>query len=724
MSIKIKYLLNRSLKGHSEKVFEGISNGRKKALDNWFKDKWAQIETIKNSLLLLENKDSVLFDFLSENVNKYEDFCEIFLLDETGVVSVSSCNEHIGLDMSDLPNLARGLKGKSLMHGPYIDKRTLDNDLSNKIFSDDITLMFSSPCKNHNGLPMVLCCRTLNDDMSNVIQDEDTHIYKDSGDNYLFMVNSNRGIEPGTAISRSRFEDTTFTLGENLKDGVKTKSWGLVQIKEHTEFEIVFTDPATNLLHPGVSNTIKNGENLDCWPGYPDYRHIMVGGKGTLINPPNCDETWGMMCEGDIAEIYNFQSINFKIPLVISSISAVFIILNGFLTRYNSDIAIISSSLTWLMTCITTFLVCNKMVVSPLNSTINILQDIAEGEGNLTKRVDKISSDEIGELSRWFNKFINNQMSMLHRVKHSAKTTKKSVNIVSSIAKEVKNGMGMIENTVVSLLENSKEQNSVFQNTKNKFSEISASIQEMDSLIIDIARVIDGTNDNSTEAENISKQVLDNMQELTTTIKNTVDSIRTLQEHSVEITEVVNVISGISKQTQLLALNASIEAARAGDSGKGFAVVAAEISKLALETDSATKSISNVINEIQQQTRATFNYAGEINSKIDTSTESVRVSIDSFSQINKDINTISHSMKSISKITINQSSSIDEVMISVSNMADKIELSTETSSSKSAESLAIVEHILVEIKQLKQATDVLEYSSDNLNEMVGSFTLK
>ena len=191
---------------------------------------------------------------------------------------------------------------------------------------------------------MVLCCRTLNDDMSNVIQDEDTHIYKDSGDNYLFMVNSNRGIEPGTAISRSRFEDNTFTLGENLKDGVKTKSWGLVQIKEHTEFEIVFTDPATNLLHPGVANTIKNGENLDCWPGYPDYRHIMVGGKGTLINPPNCDETWGMMCEGDIAEIYNFQSINFKIPLVISSLSAVFIVLNGFLTRYNSDIAIISSS--------------------------------------------------------------------------------------------------------------------------------------------------------------------------------------------------------------------------------------------------------------------------------------------------------------------------------------------------------------------------------------------
>lgn len=185
--------------------------------------------------------------------------------------------------MSDLPNLKTGLEGKPLMYGPYIDKRTLDTDISNKKFVDDVTLMFSCPCRNHNGEIRVLCCRVLNDDMSNVIQDEDTHIYKDSGDNYLFMVKSNRGIKPGTAISRSRFEDNTFTLGENLKDGIRTKSWGNVRIKEHTEFEILFNDPATNTLHKGVDNTIKNGQNLDCWPGYSDYRHIMVGGKGTLI---------------------------------------------------------------------------------------------------------------------------------------------------------------------------------------------------------------------------------------------------------------------------------------------------------------------------------------------------------------------------------------------------------------------------------------------------------
>ncbi len=724
MNLKLRYLLNRNLREHSEKVFEGISNGRKKALENWFNDKWAQLENIKNSLVTLDDDDEIVNDYLVENVKKHEDFCEIFVLDENGIVSVSSCKEHIGLNMSDLPNFAAGLEDRPLMYGPYIDKLTLDTDIKGKKFADEVTLMFSSRCKNHTGQTRILCCRTLNDDMSNVIQDEDTHIYKDSGDNYLFMVKSNRGIKPGTAISRSRFEDNTFTLGDNLKDGVRTRHWGTVKIKEHTEFEIIFNDPATNELHQGVSNTIKNGENLDCWPGYPDYRHIMVGGKGTLITPPNCDEVWGMMCEGDIDEIYNFQSINIKIPMAVSLMSAILIVINQVTTKLSPDMSIFTSIAMWIILSIFTLVISKKMISSPLSKTINILQDIAEGEGNLTKRVNKMSSDEIGELSRWFNKFINNQMSMLYRVKKSARTTKKSVNMVSHITSNVKKGMGVIENTVVSLLENSKEQNEVFQDTKSKFSEITASIQEMDSLILEVSRIVEETNESALTSQNASKEVLSNMGDLENTINKTVQCISVLQGYSKEISEVINVIRSISSQTQLLALNASIEAARAGESGRGFSVVAEEISKLALETEEATKSISNVIEQVKEQTQSTFEYAGEINGKVHTSVDSVKNSIESFVQINNDINIISDAMNSISHITSTQSESVGKVMNNVSTMADKVEQSTENNSNKSEESLAMVKKILSEIRQLKQATEVLEYSSDNLNEMVGSFKLK
>jgi len=114
-------------------------------------------------------------------------------------------------------------------------------------------------------------------------------------------------------LSRSRFEDAAFTRGDNLKQGVRT-AYGVVQIKDHTEFEIRFTDPATKELHPGVRETIRNGKNLFVlYPGYPDYRHIPVVGAGVTLRMPGSPDTWGMMCEGDLEEVYRRRSVGFKL---------------------------------------------------------------------------------------------------------------------------------------------------------------------------------------------------------------------------------------------------------------------------------------------------------------------------------------------------------------------------------------------------------------------------
>lgn len=723
MNLKLRYFMNKKLRQHSEKVFEGISMGRKKALENWFNDKWVQIETIKDSIITFKTVEEVYL-YLKNEVEKYEEFCEIYILNEEGKVFISSFEKHINIDMSDSENFKKGLDGKKLMYGPYEDKLTLDLNLKNKKFSDEVTLMFSSPYKNEEGKRRVICFRVLNDDMSNVIQDEDTHIYKDSGDNYLFMIKNSRGIKPGTAISRSRFEDDTFTLGENLKDGVKTNGFGTVKVNNHTEFEVIFTDPAKKDLHEGVTNTIKNGENLNCWPGYPDYRHIMVGGKGTIINPPNSDEIWGMMCEGDIAEIYNFKSINIKIPIRISFVAAAFILMNQVIISKFPQYNILFPFLMWFGITMHTFLVCRKMVVLPLGKTIDILQDIAEGEGNLAKRVDKISTDEIGELSRWFNKFVNNQMSMLKRVKMSAKNTDKSVKVVTNISNEVRNGMAVIQDTVVSLLKNSKSQNKNFQDTKERFEEISASIQEMDSLIIDVAGVVDKTSDNSKEIREKSEEVLRVMKDLSENIKDTADTIHILKDNSLKVNEVINVINKISKQTQILALNASIEAARAGESGRGFSVVAEEITKLAIETEEATKSIAEVIKDLNNQTDSVVIYSQKINEKVDISRERVEESIEGFNNIDKDMIGISASMRSISEITSSQSENIGKATNVITAMADQVYEATADNSDKSEESLMVVNDILDNIINLKQSIELLKYSSGNLNNIVEGFKFK
>lgn len=723
MNLTMSYLLNKKLKNHSEKVFEGISRGRKKALENWFRDKWIQLEMTRDTISTFKENDNKLSTILEEKMSKVSDFCELFILDDRGRVMESTCKNHKGMDMSDFPNYLSGIRGEPLMYGPYEDPKTLDIDLSKKDFFDEITLLFSIPYKNYEGKNRILCARVLNDDMSNVIQDEDTHIYKDSGDNYLFMIKSDRGIAPGTAISRSRFEDNTFTLGENLKDGIKTSNWGTVKVKKYTEFEIVFNDPATGTLHQGVRNTMENSENLDCWPGYPDYRHIMVGGKGTVIKPPNCNEVWGMMCEGDIAEIYNFRSIGFKIPLLIGAFSALLMALGYILSSFNRIIGSVGTIVIWALITLISYIISKKLVVRPLNRTIRILQEIAEGEGDLTKRVKKLSSDEIGELSRWFNKFINNQMVMIKRMGAASNNAKESSEVVVSLTKSLKKSMNVIEETVATLLGNSKKQNKVFQRTTERFGVISASIQEIDSLLTEVTEKTQNTNGYAVEANKNSQEVLNSMQELEDTMKETVSSINILEERSKEISEVINVINKISSQTKLLALNATIEAARAGEVGKGFAVVAEEISKLAANTGEATVSISRLISSVQNETENTFRNVNLINEKVKNSTEGVRTSIDTFQNIQKDITYVSNKMSSISEVTNKQSVEINEVLISTSEVAEKIKRDTKKSANSSETSLGLVCEILEGIKQLEQASVVLEHSSDNVSEMVNGFKL-
>ncbi|GER66542.1 hypothetical protein [Weizmannia acidilactici] len=148
-------------------------------------------------------------------------------------------------------------------------------------FHDEITLLFILPLMENGKWKGALCGRVPNDVLGDLIQRESGHVYPDSGDNYIFMAKSNLNpdIVPGTALSSSRFEDLTFTHGDNLKDGVRTP-YGTVKMKNHTELELIFTDPATGELHPGVMNTIRNGSNLFVtFPGYPDYRHIWSSEK-------------------------------------------------------------------------------------------------------------------------------------------------------------------------------------------------------------------------------------------------------------------------------------------------------------------------------------------------------------------------------------------------------------------------------------------------------------
>lgn len=728
MNLTFSYLINRKLKAHSEKILEGIAKGRKKALDIWFKDKWTELgivnDTIHSYLDENYNNFSELSSILKDKKERFKDFSEFFIINEEGKVLISTYERSIGKDLSSSPYYIKSLQGQPLMYGPYIDKDTLEIGECNSKFFDEVTLMFSVPVKNRIlDKKYILCGRIPNDVMSDVIQEEDTHVYKESGDNYLFIVENNRGIPVGTAISRSRFEDSTFTLGDNLKDGIRTKKWGTIKIKRHTEFEIIFKDPATNELHKGVENTIKNGENLETWPGYPEYRHILVGGKGILLHPPHSDEVWGMLCEGDIEEIYKFRSINLKIPLLIGLVNALLIVIKNIIYSANTTKDIFAAFIIWLLNTLMTLYIINKLVVKPINNTVNRLQEIAEGEGDLTKRVRMLSNDEIGELARWFNKFVNNQSSMMKRMGVAAKDSKKSAQYFSTLTEKVQKSTKVVEQAVTQFVDDSQMQNSVFHNTQEKFFIISESAKDMNNLINEVSVKTNAVNSRVVENGETSQEVLITMDKLEEAMNKTLESINILQKYSNEIHQIVSVIEGISNQTQLLALNASIEAARAGDAGKGFAVVAQEVSKLATESTHSVVSITNLINNVQKETNITIENVKGIGSKVQDGSHSVKSSMESFDRIRKDILEVTTNVDKISDLVNTQYKELEEITANTQKVAAKIEKKTVQNQDRSENALELMQIILKQMDQVGQASKILAHSSENINDIVDAFKI-
>lgn len=277
--------LNRSAYPVIEQTFEAIAETRVKLLHNWTREQWEHLAelaaTLSRDFSRLNNHP------LMDKLGQAEDFSELFVVDTGGAVIASTWSGHGKSNPCNAKALAEGLKAPFL-HGPYSDPLTLQLGPSSSRFHDEVTLMFYQPLKADGKVLGCLCGRVPNDVLGDLIQREAGHIFAESGDNYLFMVQSrfDPAIQPGVALSRSRFEDGTFTHGENLKSGVRTP-WKSVQVQRHTELELRFTDPATQQLHPGVRETIRTGSNLFVtYPGYSDYRHIPVVGKGVTFQLP------------------------------------------------------------------------------------------------------------------------------------------------------------------------------------------------------------------------------------------------------------------------------------------------------------------------------------------------------------------------------------------------------------------------------------------------------
>ena len=226
-----------------------------------------------------------------------------------------------------------------------------------------------------------------------------------------------------------------------------------------------------------------------------------------------------------------------------------------------------------------------KTIVDAINDITNRINDIANGDGNLTQRIKIKRDDEISTLANSFNLFVEQLQKMIISISAQTKEVNSSVELLSQKSSQT--------------LTISTDQSQFVETIVTAVNEMSAAVREVARNAMDTATEINTVNDQTLEGKRVLGLSVDQIGQLSKSVKQAVTVIEKLSENSTNIASVLDVIRGIAEQTNLLALNAAIEAARAGEQGRGFAVVADEVRTLASRTETSTQDIRQMIEKLQ-----------------------------------------------------------------------------------------------------------------------------
>ena len=355
-------------------------------------------------------------------------------------------------------------------------------------------------------------------------------------------------------------------------------------------------------------------------------------------------------------------------------------------------------------------IIISRLITRPVNELVVTSMDIAQGESDLTKRIEVKGKDELSELSSWFNMFLERLNNLVIDIKtHALNMAISSKEIASGnqdLSSRTTQQSASLEETATSM----EEINSIVQNSAEDAKNANKITQKAQQTVVDSrTQLLDTVNDSI----EMNQEMLQNLQ---ITNKSVVEAMEEIMESSKKIEGITTLMNDIAFQTNLLALNASVEAARAGEHGKGFAVVASEVRKLAHRSAKASKEIGELIQTSLERINSGRNLVKDGEQGMDDMRTKMEIMLNNLkSESDSNLNGILQSVKEVSEVMENikvaseeQAEGVDQINRTITDM-DRI---TQENSALVEQNTTASQHMAEEAAHLQTLINAFKVEED------------